>query len=78
MSWQGDWWFAPLTAGTIAASGLTNLLTGSKLRQDEMFVREVTQNSVDARVGGRNEPVEIAFQSKLLDPSHQRHRSPRG
>lgn len=73
MSWSGDWWFAPLTAGTTAASGLNNLLTGSKLSQPEMFVREVTQNSVDARLLGRAHPVEVFFRSKLLDPSQQRH-----
>lgn len=67
----GSWWFDPARAGTMRTSGLRSLLEGAHLTGPEMFVREVTQNSVDARLDS-NEPVVMHFSSYLLTPSQRR------
>lgn len=64
-----SWWFDPSRAGTMRASGLRSLLEGAHLTGPELFVREVTQNSVDAHAGVGNEPVRLRFASYELTPS---------
>src|SRR6056297_1420436 len=64
-----SWWFDPSRAGTMKASGLRSLLEGAHLTGPELFVREVTQNSVDAHAAVGNEPVRLRFASYELTPS---------
>ncbi len=66
----GSWWFDPARAGTMRTSGLRSLLEGAHLTGPEMFVREVTQNSVDARLDS-NEPVRMRYSSYVLTPSQR-------
>ena len=68
----GTWWFHPMGAGTVATQGLRSLLEGAHLTPSEMFVREVTQNSVDARRNDSSDPVRMRFTSRALLPSQAR------
>lgn len=69
----GQWWFAPLQAGSTTTSGLRTLLMGAHLKPAEMFVREVTQNSVDARMPALTSTVEMTFHVGSLLPSQHKH-----
>jgi len=64
-----QWWFDPTRAGTMGTSGLRSLLDGTHLEGPELFVREATQNSVDAHLTKQNAPVRMRFSSFALTPS---------
>ncbi len=66
---RSAWWFDVSSAGTMMTSGLRALLEGAHLTGPELFVREVTQNSVDARLPDSNDPVRLRFSSYSLTPS---------
>ena len=66
---RGNWWFHPMGAGTMATRGLRSLLEGAHLEAPEMFVREVTQNSVDAHRVDATDPVRMTFSSRILTRS---------
>lgn len=59
---EGTWFFNLARAGTMQTSGLRSLLEGAHLTSSEMFVREVTQNSVDAH-SKSTMPVSMNFSS---------------
>lgn len=66
------WWFDPASAGTMMTSGLRSLLEGAHLTGPEMFVREATQNSVDARSTIASGPVRVRFSTYVMTPSQER------
>ena len=53
----------------MATRGLRSLLEGAHLEAPEMFVREVTQNSVDAHRVDAMDPVRMTFSSRILTRS---------
>lgn len=62
------WSFSRVAAGSVASSGLTNLLEGTHLTESERFVREAIQNSVDARIPDAKHPVEVRI-SRFRPPT---------
>jgi hypothetical protein len=69
----GRWWFAPLSAGSTGTKGLQATLMGGHLDGVESFVREVTQNAVDARRSDDGDAtVSMDFRSWHLTPSQMR------
>lgn len=69
---EGDgpaWWFHTASAGTMQSSGLQSLLEATHLTGPEVFVREATQNSVDALEDGARRPVHLTFSSFTLTPT---------
>ena len=64
-----SWWFHTAGAGTMQSSGLQSLLEATHLSGPEVFVREATQNSVDAASHAARRPVRLTFSSFALTPS---------
>lgn len=69
---EGNWWFMKLGAGTTGARGLRDVLQGARLKGPELFVREVTQNSVDAFDADRATEIRLVFRAESLTPGRAR------